>query len=204
MADTSVQITQGSGTKLHTFDRSIGGNTVHDEVFLHGMPYYATYVIPIFAVSTATAASHVLQIMAGASLVVYVHQIILYQAASATTAAYLEWVVKRLTTAGTGGGAVTPQPTDTTDTAAGATAMTLPTAKGTEGGNQWGQSSYMIQTPGVATPVWKPVFEYIADGKLYKPIRIAAGATNGIAVKNNTGVAGASITGVATISEANF
>jgi hypothetical protein len=39
----------------------------------------------------------------------------------------------RLTTAGTGGTAITPAKFDPSDAAAGATAMSLPTAKGTEG-----------------------------------------------------------------------
>jgi hypothetical protein len=38
MADTFVAITDGAGTNLHTFSRSVAGQTVHDEVKLLAMP----------------------------------------------------------------------------------------------------------------------------------------------------------------------
>ena len=205
MAETFINVTEGSGKKLHTFDRTIGANSVHDEVVLLGHPYEATYVIPVITTSVATAASHVLQVMAGASLNVYIHSIQLWQIVSATTAGYVEFDLRRITTAGTGGTAVTAVPNDTTDAAAGASGMTLPTVKGTESGVTLDvMASMFIQTPGVATPAFRPVYEYVADGKLWKPIRIAAGAANGIAIKNVTAMAGASVAGRVILTEANF
>ena len=202
MPESLVQVTSGGGPKLHTFQRTIGANNVEDEIVLQGLPYMATYTVAISGISVATAASHVLQIMAGASLVVYVHRITLWQAASATAAAYCEWSLRRLTTAGTGGTAITPAILDAADSASGATAMTLPTVKGTEGPVPWRSNSWMIQTPAVGLPVWAPVFDFRAsENGLYKPIRIPVGAANGLAVRNDTGVAGATVTGIAVISE---
>jgi hypothetical protein len=49
------------------------------------------------------------------------------------------------------------------------------------------------------------VVDWVADiNGLYKPIRISAGATNGLAIRNDTGVAAATVTGTVTFVEANF
>ena len=79
MAESIVQVTEGSGKKLHTFNRTIGANSVEDEVVLLGENYLASYMI-VAAASAATANSHVLQIMAGASLKVRVRRIEVQQA----------------------------------------------------------------------------------------------------------------------------
>ena len=67
MAEAFVNVTEGSGKKLHANDRSIGANTVLDEVMLLGENYLPSYlgVTSAASVSTATANSHLLQIMAG-------------------------------------------------------------------------------------------------------------------------------------------
>src|SRR5262245_59859384 len=133
MAESIVQVTEGSGKKLRTWNRTIGANSVEEEaVFLADTPM-ATYSARLDAASTATANSHIVQLMAGSSLNVYVHRIALYQLGLATTAAYGQINIFRLSTAGTGGTAFTPAPYDTNDAASGATSMTLPTVKGTEG-----------------------------------------------------------------------
>lgn len=208
MAEGFINVTEGSGKKLHTFDRTIGANTVHDELVLAGIPYYASYHVVFSGISLATAGSHVLQIMAGGSLNVYLMGIVMWQAASATTAAYIEWSIRRLSTAGTGGASTgAPPPLDAADGGSGATAMTLPTVKGTEGSVPWRSASYLVQTPGAAGAPMLPILEYPprdAARGLYKPIRIPAGTTNGIAFRNDTGHAGATVTGTATIIEANF
>ena len=205
MPESLVQVTSGGGPKLHTFQRTIGANNVEDEIVIPGLPYFASYTLPITGISTGTGASHILQIMAGASLAVYVHRITLWQAASATTAAYCEWSLRRLSTAGTGGGAQTPQLLDQTDAASGASGMTLPTVKGAEGQVPFRSASYVTQTPGATGVPMLPVFDFRADENgLYKPIRIPAGAANGLAVRNDTAVAGMTVTGTLIFTEANF
>ena len=107
--------------------------------------------------------------------------------------------VFRLTTAGTGGGTSAPPALDTTDAACGATAMTLPTGKGTEGALLWAGGVPIfnpVTSPGVLMGVQSP--------PLLKPIRIPAGTANGIAVKNITAVAGGSAALNIYFFEANY
>jgi hypothetical protein len=203
MAESIVNVTEGSGKKLHTFNRTIGANSVEDEVILNGEPYLATYgVSPGALATTATANSHMLQIMAGASLHVYVRWIRVYQmvAAGAFTVAQVQ--VRRLTTAGTGGTAGAQAAFDSGDAAAGATSMTLPTVKGTETVALW--DSTMMVTGAAASGTMALVWEFDADRMRTKAIRIPAGTANGICLKNITAVATATFVISALISEANF
>lgn len=203
MAESLVQVTEGSGKKLHTWSRSIGANTVEDEaVYLADQPL-ASYSINTAAASLATANDHVLQIMAGASLPVYVRRIQFMQVGLATTAGFSSVQILRLTTAGTGGTASTVAPLDTTDPAAGCTGMTLPTVKGTEGTRLWIGSIGVVQTiPAAgANPL---ILDLDFDRLRIKPIRIPAGTANGICVKIITATAAATVASVAFVTEANF
>jgi hypothetical protein len=204
MAESIVQVTEGAGKKLHTFNRTIGANSVEDEVVLNGEPYLATYTITTPAVSVATAAAHALQIMAGASLKVRVRRIQMFQIAAATAAVIADFNVLRLTTAGTGGGVVTASPLDPTDAASGATCMTLPTVKGTEGVALDAYNPYLIQTVGASTTMVSPAADRMYDLLRTKPIIIAAGAANGICVKVVAGYAAATVRFVVWIDESNF
>lgn len=208
MPESFIQVNEGTGKKLHSIQRTIGANTVDEEQLGIGLPFLASYVVPgpAAGISTATAASHLLQIMAGANLNVYVTLIRLYQLAAATVAAIDAIELVRLTTAGTGGTAITPAPRDTTDAAAGAAGMTLPTLKGTEGTFVDRLTAQFTQT--IATQAGGKEATLLAEFDLArifgKPLRIAAGITNGIAVKNPTARAGATIIPIAYIIEANY
>lgn len=204
MAESIVQVTEGTGKKLHTFNRTIGANSVEDEVVLSGLPYLATYAVAFAGIAVGTANDHILQIMAGATLNVYVHLIRFYQRASATTAVYAEFQLIRLTTAGTGGTVRSFLAHDSTDAAVGATAMSLPTAKGTEGSVLAVQDAYFTQTPGAAGLNFGPVFDWQPNNPLLKPIRIPAGTANGLCVKNTVAATAATVGGYAIITEANF
>jgi hypothetical protein len=205
VAESIVQVTSGSGPKLHTFQRTIGANNVEDEVVLFGENYLATYTVEA-APSTATAASHLLQIMAGASLKVRIRRIEVHQLVAATTAAIMNLSILRLSTAGTGGTAVTPMPLDPSDAASGMTAMTLPTAKGTEVGANViaGAPCYLIQTIGASTPFNNPIAVWDFDRPRSKPLIIAAGVANGICIKNTAAHAGASVLINVWADESNF
>lgn len=206
MAESLVQVNSGAGPKLHTWQRTIGANAVEDEVIIHGEPYLATYVIvPAASVSIATAADHVLQIMAGASLNVIVRKLRVFQTQVATTAAINQIDLFRLTTAGTGGTAITPGPYDTGDAAAGAAAMTLPSVKGTEG-TRIGTRSFMVVQTVPTGPVGEGTLlaEWDFDALRTKGLRIPAGTANGLAVKIINGTAGASVRCEAIISELSF
>lgn len=203
MADTSFAITAGAGTPVHSVTTSIGGTTVHDQVWKQGPPWLATYTVAVPGISTATANSHLMQLMAGATLNVYVTRIRVYQVAVATAAALARIDIHRLTTAGTGGGGQTEASHDTTDSASGAVSMTLPTANGTEGERLHAATVGYIQT--VPTGGFDPLILDIdlpyEQGKAY---RIPAGPSNGLVVKEVTAVAAATVAVDITYFEAPF
>lgn len=204
MAENFVNVTEGSGKKLHTFNRTIGANDVHDEGVFLAEQYLASYgVSQTTAISTATANSHLLQIMAGASLKVRVRRIEIHQQTLATGAALADIAIYRLTTAGTGGTAFTPAPLDPADAASGATSMTLPTVKGTEAAQIYRAAAPFTQTITATPAMSNPVWVWDADIK-GKPIVIAAGTSNGIAVKVIPAVAGATVWVNSWIDESSF
>jgi hypothetical protein len=196
MAESFVNVTEGSGKKLHTWQRTIGANNVEDEYVLQGEPALASYVAIGPAgtpSSTGTANSHLLQIMAGSSLKVRIRRIEVYQAGLATTAALCTLVIQRLSTAGTGGSAGSSAPLDTTDAAAGLSTMALPTAKGTEASLVAHAVVYLMQTVGASSQLSEPCLVLDFDTPRSKPLVIPAGTANGIAIKNLTAVAGATV-----------
>ena len=206
MAEATVNVTEGSGKKLHAWDRSIGGNTVLDEYIQHGEPALATYQVSCTATSSATANSHVITINAGASLHVYIRRIMVFQVGLATTAAFCEWDLLRTTTAApTGGTAFTPIAFNSTeDGGSGATAMTLPTVKATEGNPLGRYSSYFVQTANASVVQAQPMLDINFDQLRIKAPRIPSGTTNGIALKNLTAIAAATVRVNVWLVEANF
>jgi hypothetical protein len=130
--------------------------------------------------------------MAGSSNYVRIRRIAIEQSGSATTATGLTLSILRLTTAGTGGTSVTPAKLDNGDAAAGATAMTLPTAKGTESTELIRTVLAMRQAFATAGTQYDDYFEWVQQPG-QKPIIIPAGTSNGIAIKNTAAVAGASL-----------
>jgi hypothetical protein len=205
MPESFVQISEGAGKKLRTFQRVVGANTVEEEVTLAGFSSLATYSVTGTGVSIATANDHPIQIMAGASLNVYIQRLRISQQALATTAAIAQFRILRLTTAGTGGSSLGFNPLDTADAAAGATGMALPTAKGTEGAQLWAETAMLIQTVPTGGAAQAPLLFDIDFDRLYgKPLRIPAGTANGICFKNVTAVAAASIQFTVTMAEANY
>lgn len=194
MSESVIEVTAGSGLKIHSNSKTVGANTVHDEYTIPGEFPSASYTVSASAMSTATASSHLLQIMAGASLNVYIRRIRIEQLANATTAALNSYLLIRLSSAGTGGSALTPAPLDTTDSASGATAMTLPSSKGTETTEIRRETLVMRQA--FLTTATQPeetiTWEWVPrDG--IKSLRIAAGTTNGICIKNGSAIAGGTV-----------
>lgn len=202
MAEAFVNVTEGSGKKLHGWDRTVGANSVVDEFVIPGQYPYATYIAFSSTTSIATANDHIMQLMAGASLNLYVRRIRVEQVVAITTASIVQFQLYRLTTAGTGGTAITPRPTDSTDAAAGATAMTLPTAKGTEGVLLDTRATFYMQTQPVAGGQ-SPYVEWTwTDNE--KGIRIPAGTANGIAIKQPSSRPGASAIVTIEFVELNY
>jgi len=202
MAEAFVNVTEGSGKKLRAYDRSIGGNTVLEEgMFLAEQNMASFTCSPVAGVSIATANDHTFELMAGASLNLYLRRIEVYQLVAATTAAFCQFIVYRITTAGTGGTVQTVTALDNADTA-GATVMTLPTVKGTETFRIWNGTCVVTQTVPVAGGPTKLADIYF-DPKS-KVNRVPAGTANGIALKCITAVAAATVVFNVTWGEANF
>ena len=204
MTASSLQVTPGSGLRLATNSYTEGAVTVHDEKVILGEQYLPEYTTAADSVSVATVNSHPLQIMAGASLRVRIHRIEIHQYTLATTAAFMELRLYRLTTAGTGGSASGANPLDPASAAAGATVMTLPTAKGTEGVVMAISKPYLMQTAAASAPMAQPILVWNFDGPRSQPLIIAAGTSNGIALKNMTAHAAATIGWTVWFTESSF
>ena len=203
MAESIVQVTEGSGKKLHTFNRTIGANSVEDEVVLFGENYLASYQGNGDA-SAAVINTQLVGLMAGASLKVRIRRIEIHQLALATTAALMSLAVYRLTTAGTGGTTTTPTPLDPTDAASGATVRLVAAVGGTLGALVWAGNPYLLQTVGASAPFVQPIVSIDFDRLRSKPLIIAAGAANGIAIVNLTAHLAASLRFDIWFDESNF
>lgn len=209
MTASSLQVTPGNGLRLATNSYTEGAVTVHDQKLILGEQLLPTYTVvtgpTTGPVSAATLDAHLLQIMAGASLRVRIRRIELYQTGLATTATLGQIQIVRLTTAGTGGGSTgAPSPLDTAFAAAGATAQTLPTAKGTEGAFIHGATVYWMQTAGASAERTSPMLVIDFDRPRSLPLVISAGTSNGIAIKNASAIAGATVNIVVWLDESSF
>lgn len=205
MSEAFVNVTEGSGKKLHTNQTTIGANDVHDEYTVPGEYPLETYSCSSGTVSGATSADHVLQLMAGGTKKVRIRRITLQQGALITTAAEFSLDIVRLSTAGTGGTAITPRPLDSADAASGAAAMSLPTVKGTEGVVIAPRLRFWaIQTTGTAGLSGQgPRVEWVPAPGM-KSIVIPAGTANGIALKVTTGRAGITVDASIEFVETSF
>jgi hypothetical protein len=191
---SSLQVTPGSGLRLATNSYTEGAVTVHDQKAILGEQNLASYTVSTAGASTATAGSHLLQIMAGASLAVRIRRIEIWQWAVATTATLMQANIIRLTTAGTGGSVLTVTKNNTGDVAAGFTAMRLPTANGAEAAaSNWVGAVYMMQTIGASASMQQPLAVISWDFLRSQSLIIQPGTSNGIAVSNITAVAAGSV-----------
>lgn len=198
MTRTYASFDEGADLKRHAVQRTDGADTVLQFYGVDAEPETATYTIPFAGIALATANSHVCQVMAGASLRVGIKRITLWQVANATGIALMQYRLYRLSTAGTGGSAITPAPVDPADAAAGATAMTLPSSKGTEG-TLLEHGRHLIHTTATTIGLVKHVWDF--SGLRHKCLWIAAGTSNGIALKNIGSDASATVDGTIDIVE---
>lgn len=192
MAESLVQVApDSSGKKLHTWSYTVGANTVEDEFMVPGRFPYPTYSVLGPTVSNATATDHLLCLNAGASLRLHVTRIRIEQSGNATTATSASFSILRTTTTNpTGGTAVTPVAFDPADPAAGAVGRTLPTVKGTETSEFIRTIILFRQAVATTGAQMDDSFEWVASS-WSKAIIVPVGNTNGLVIKNNSGVAGA-------------
>ena len=87
MATSYVSFDEGSTRKVRTFQRTDGSDTVEEWMYAQSESLFATYSISAQGIAGVTANSHLLEIMAGASLRVGIKRITIYQVAAATGAA---------------------------------------------------------------------------------------------------------------------
>lgn len=191
--ESFVQVApDSSGKKLHTNNRTIGANSVEDEYVIPGELPGPAYTVKGASVAGATTGDDLIQIMAGASNPVRIRRIRVYQRVLITTANEFSWDAIRITSAGTGGTAVTPRPMNTGSAAAGATAAQgVPNAThGTAGVTLWTGRLWAIQTVGAGgSPGPGPMDEWVQSPNS-EPMTIPAGIANGIALRVSTGRAG--------------
>lgn len=204
MSEAYAEATSGSGLKWRSNTRSISGSTVHSSWTLPDDVPTASYTISAATISVATANDHILQIMAGSSLNVRIKRIWVEQLANATTATLDSFLLLRLTTAGTGGTAVTPAKLDTADSASGATAMTLPSAKGTESTEI--RRSAIVLRQAILTTATQP--EESIDWRFgengVKPLVLQAGTSNGVCLKNGSAVAAGTVIVYVELTETSY
>jgi hypothetical protein len=127
-----------------------------------------------------TVSSHLVEIMSGASKRLYIRRIRIMQSGPASTAGMLSISMKRLMTAGTSGTTITLAPNDPDDTLT-ASAMTLPSAKGTEGAEVADWRMWCYDSNGPLGNLWTP--PAWDDGPHVKSLIANAGATNGFCFK---------------------
>lgn len=201
MAEGFVNVTEGSGKKLHTWNRTIGGNDVHDEFTLPGEHVYASYTACFHNISAATNNSHILAIWCGSSLNIRIRRIWMRQhnVASAAGGTPVEiWRTSSVTPSG--GTAVTLGKMDNADATANGSAMTLPTTKGTESG----VPLLIFPVEALAARPFSYDMVNWEQRPSMKPILIAAGTTNGFAIKWVSGSTGTSVSGYVEFQETNF
>lgn len=194
MGDSSINVTEGSGKRLQTYDHTVGGTLVQRQAVVLGEQPLESYVLATYTnISTATANSHLVQLMAGAGNRQRIRRIEMYQTVAATTATLMNVQVWRVTTAGTGGSTFVIPPLDASGTAVDGTGMSLPSSKGTEWCIITVGSVYMMQTIAASAQLSQPSLVFDFDRHRSKPLITNAGTSNGIVVKNTTAVAGASV-----------
>lgn len=193
--ESLVQVTEGAGKKLHTYQRTIVANNVEDEIVIPGEHYLPTYVVVGVGVSGAVVGDDILQLMAGAALNVRIRRIRVEQEGNITAAAVMTWNISRVTTAGTGGTAIVPQKMDNADANAGATAAQgVPNAThGTAAAVvHLRRNMFPVQTAPVGGLGTIPYWEWVAAPG-GKPLIIPAGAANGFVIRNSQGRAGLTV-----------
>jgi len=185
MAEGVVGVDEGTDKYLHTWQRSIAATDKEDQVVLEGESVNPTYSLITAPVATTTSASHLVFIMGDGTLYTRIRRVFIEQVVAAGSATLANIQMFRLTTAGSGGGALSARPHDSADTNPYAgTIQTLPSSKGTEGNFLWAR--YLWLTNSIAAQ--PNSIEWVARNNM-KPIIIGPAATDGLAIKIATGIA---------------
>src|SRR3990167_5596187 len=99
-----VMVNDGTGSKVSFVQRSKASNTVNETEVALSLPYVPTYtIVTPSPVSLATASSHPLQILGSTINRDLLRYIEVTQVGNAASAKQIEFELRRLDTAGTGG-----------------------------------------------------------------------------------------------------
>lgn len=177
MGDQGFDITQGTGTSIHSWSRTVASTSRLDQFFVHGEQPYATYTAQA-VVRANTANSHLMFLQGDGTSYVRVRRITVRPANIASAASTLDIRVYRTSTAGSSGTAVSARSFDENDGSWGGTIQTLPTSKGTEGNQLLALRLGVPATAPLGTGVeW-------TEKERAKPLVFGNGTANGIAIKN--------------------
>lgn len=189
MTQSNIGVSTGTDKYLSSNSRSIGGTALEEQTVLEGQSANPTYNIAADDVSTATAASHLVQIMADGTNYTRLTRLTVEPTEDVPAAdSILKLALYRLSTAGTGGTALNDAPYDAADSYAG-DMRTLPTSKGTEG--QLLLTLY-IDLAAAAYDGGRPRYVWTAPPG-GKPIVFGNGTGAGIALKVIDAVASAAV-----------
>lgn len=192
MAEGLIGIDEPSAAdkNLHSWSKTVGANTVQDQVIVKGDAFSATYIASFANIATTTSSSHIVALEADGTNYIKIRRISLWQRTLAGVVNRLDTQVLRTTTASSAGSTITPAPVDTGDSAFGGVCRTLPTA-GSEGTILLRRPLTLFATAPITT---HGEYQYVSRDDA-KPIVIQPATTNGIAIKIITGVGTATVDG---------
>jgi hypothetical protein len=190
VATSLIAFTDGSGKNWESFQRTRNSTAYENMVVIPGEPAQPTFTALASSIVTTTGASHLIMLQADGTLYTRIKRIMVEQVVGATTATLAQLQIVRVSTAGTGGSAITARGLDAADSYGG-TIATLPTVKGTEGNILLQKRLQLLTTAQVAATTVNPnSWEWQAmpnHGK--KAITIGPTSTDGIVLKIVTGIA---------------
>ena len=191
MSDSTIGISTGTDAYLAAQDRTVGGTAVEEQIIRVGYSLDPTYAVIADDVSVATVNDHVLQVMAdGTNYCRLLGMNIQPTDNGPASDALLKLQLVRLTTAGSGGGALNDSPYDDADSFGG-DMRSLPTSKGTEGDIL--RKIYM-PLDSVPQGIQQPhEFDALVPEVQGKPIIWGPATSDGLAVKVENAVASAAI-----------
>lgn len=197
MAESSLPLTDGDGSGgLRVNTETRGGTAVDTQAVFIGQTPNPTYTIRFNDVSMATANAHLAVIMGNGTSYPKIHEIYISQGGTATGTAVPEFQVLRVTTAGTGGTAISARPFHPSNTSPySGSCFYLPSSAGSEGDILLNGSMNVrtVNTGAVIPWHWKA-------GDVTEPIISGNGTASGIAVKNLRAVVGGTAAGYITFT----
>lgn len=184
MTTSYVSFDEGSTKQVRTTERTDPADgTVYEWMYAASEPILDAYTVAATNISGTTADSHLLQIMSGASNLVGIRRITIYQNAAANTTRQVRFALYRLSSAGTSGSSVTPSKLHPSSASNEAAAATLPTSKGTETDLVGGIHAAIIQST-ITNQANGPLLDIEFGNDRERAMWSAAGTGNGMCIKN--------------------